>query len=296
MKTTSSWVRMMALALCLVMALALPGFTPSALADDEAEPANAAIQAIMETGDQKYIVLPQEESCLGEFKTRYVAHLDYDWVTPTLYKCKQIVKEQQKVCGPAIPVERISALRTGRQPMPWAYEGTKVRVVAEENDMSCILYLSSENKLRAGWVQSRFLVDEFPGQRLSIGSGSGTGTPSTREVKQSWSGKGFLNSLQNYTVLEEPVSNCTSFTMDYQLIQENTCRWGAIYGPRTVYVNDGSEWIEVGTFEYPQSGTVKVTVNLSRPTDICAFGTIANVSLPNTFRFRQVASDFVTAG
>ena len=290
MKKKSSWVRLLALVLCLVMTAAMG---PSAFAEDVV-PDNAAIEAIKETGDQKYIVLPQEESCLSSFKTMYVAHLDYDWLTPSLYKCPKIVKEQQKVCGPAIPVERISALRTGRQPMPWAYEGTKVTVVAEENDMSCILYLSSENELRAGWVQSRFLVDEFPGKRLSVGSGSVSGASNGREVKQSWSRKGFLNSQQNYTVLEEPVSNCTSFTMDYQLIQENTCRWGAIYGPRTVYVNDGSEWVEVGTFDYPESGTVKVTVNLPKPMDVHAFGTIANVSLPNTFRFRQVAADFVT--
>ena len=72
-------------------------------------------------------------------------------------------------CGPCIPVERVPKLKTGRLNMPWAYEGTKVTVVAEENDMSCILYLSSENVPRAGWVQTRFLVDEFPGQRLTVG-------------------------------------------------------------------------------------------------------------------------------
>ena len=294
MKQKSSLYRIMAMALCFV--LAMGGLAPAAFADEAAESSNPAIQAILETGDQKYIVLPQEESCLSEFKTMYVDRLSYDWCTLEKYKCTpKLAKEQQKTCGPAIPVERISALRTGRQPMPWAYEGTKVTVVAEENDMSCILYLSSENKLRAGWVQSRFLVNEFPGERLTVGSGSGGGSPSSREVKQSWSQKSFLGSQQNYTVLEEPVSNCTAFTMDYQLIQENTCKWGNIFGPRTVYVFDGSEWIEVGTFDYPEHGTVKVTVNLPKPTDVYAFGTIANVRQPNIFRFRQVASDFVAA-
>ena len=111
-----------------------------------------------------------------------------------------------------------------------------------------------------------------------------------------WSKKGFLDSLQNYSVLNETVENCVGFTLDYQLIAENTWMFDCVFGPRTVYVNDGTEWIQVGSFDYPTQGTVKVTVNLEEPTDIVAIGTIAQVGLPNTFLFRQYATDFQVVG
>ena len=180
--------------------------------------------------------------------------------------------------------------------MPWAYEGTKVTVLAEKDDMSFILYLSNENRQRAGWVQTRFLVDEFPGARLTVGEAKYTNTDTIQDVGMTWSKKGFLDSLQNYSVLNETVENCVGFTLDYQLIAENTWMFDCVFGPRTVYVNDGSEWIKVGSFDYPTQGTVKVTVNLEEPTDIVAIGTIAEVGLPNTFLFRQYATDFQVVG
>ena len=77
-----------------------------------------------------------------------------------------------------------------------------------------------------------------------------------------------MYSVQNYSVLNETVENCVGFTLDYQLIAENTWMFDCVYGPRTVYVNDGTEWIRVGTFDYPTQGTVKVTVNLTTPEDV----------------------------
>ena len=47
-------------------------------------------------------------------------------------------------------------------------------------------------------------------------------------------------------------------------------------------------------FEYPDLGTVRVRVNLDEPMKIAAIGTIADCKLPNTFFFRQIASDFAT--
>ena len=263
-------------------------------AEERGELEQPAIEAILETGAQRFIQLPDSASCLDTFETKYITKLEYDWWTATVIDDIDDLKEYQKACGPAVPVERVPQLRTGRRHMPWAYEGTEVTVVAKQDDMSCILYLSSDNTKQAGWVQNRFLVDEFPGRRISIGQKHDSEQTAVCDVEQSWSRKGFLNSQQNYTVLSKSISQCVGFTMDYQLISENTNNWNAIFGPRTVYVNDGSEWIKVGTFEYPEHGTVKVVVSLDQPTDIVAIGTIAEVSLPNTFRFRQFVTDFLT--
>ena len=97
-------------------------------------------------------------------------------------------------------------------------------------------------------------------------------------------------------MLSEEVKNCRGFTLEYQIIAENTSNWNSILGDRIIYVKSGDEWTEVGSFAYPTQGTVKVTVNLEEPTDIVAIGTIAEVGLPNTFLFRQYATDFQVVG
>ena len=107
-----------------------------------------------------------------------------------------------------------------------------------------------------------------------------------------WSRKAFLYTQQNYTVLEEPVENCIGFTLEYQLIKENTDKWERILGPRIIYVNDGEEWVEVGSFEYPEFGPVRVEINFEEPMTITAVGTIADCSHPNLFYFRQLACDY----
>ena len=226
--------------------------------------------------------MPKEESYLSEHKTLYVKKIPLDSLSlPVKY-----------VSGPAIPVERISELGTGRQQMPFAYVGTRVTVVAEENDMSCIVYRSSENKLRAGWVQSRFLVENFEGNQVTIGNPKFSNTRTVNGIDVTWSKKSWLNSQQNYSVLSQTVENCVGFTLDYQLIKENTPFLCSILGPRMIYVNNGEEWIPVGSFDYPELGTVKVTVNLDEPMDIVAVGTIADCGQPNIFWFRQYVENF----
>ena len=44
------------------------------------------------------------------------------------------------------------------------------------------------------------------------------------------------------------------------------------------------------------STLARTAVNLAVPTDIVAIGTIAEVGLPNTFLFRQYATDFQVVG
>ena len=115
------------------------------------------------------------------------------------------------------------------------------------------------------------------------------------DITVSWSKSSWLDTQQNYSVLSEKVENCHGFTLEYQIIKENTPYWDSILGPRTIYVRSGGEWIEVGSFDYSDFGAVQVRVWLDRPMDIDAVGTIAQCRQPNVFFFRQTVCEFMTA-
>ena len=239
---------------------------PTAFAEGGAQKGE---ELILATGDDKYIQLPDEESYLSEFKYMFSYHI---------------------YVGPCSPVEKYPKRFSGGK-MPYAYDGTKVLVIAEQNEMSCIIYRDSSNRTRAGWIWNTDLRETFPGVEHVIGDHK-DGSSVISEVPMEWSRKGFLGSQQNYCVLAEPVKDCIGFTLEYQLIKENTRVWQKVLGPRTIYVNNGEEWIDVGSFEYPVFGPVRIEVNLDEPMDITAIGTIADCSQPNLFYFRQYAFDY----
>ena len=269
--------------LCLLTAAV---FTVSAFAEaDNAAPADPAAEeaaqreaaerglaAIQETRFPEYLVLPKEESYLKEWKTGYA---------------------RKAFKAPCLRVERISQLKTGRQVMPYIYEGVEATVVAEENNMSCMIYRGNDNQLYAGWIQSIRLLDEFPGNIYTVGKEPDGEYTTRKDITVDWSKKSWLTTQQNYSVLSEEVKNCRGFTLEYQIIAENTSNWNSILGDRIIYVKSGDEWTEVGSFAYPDFGAVKIHVYLDKPMDIDAVGTIADCTQPNIFRFRQTAYDFL---
>ena len=91
----------------------------------------------------------------------------------------------------------------------------------------------------------------------------------------------------------EKVDNCVGFTLEYHLIAENIGLRDYVLGPRTVYVNNGEEWIAVGEFPYPALGAVRAEVYLPEPMDLVAVGTIADCHTPNIFDFRQTVKRFL---
>ena len=258
--------KMVSAILCAIMLLGVPAAAFSDSAD--AERGLAAIEA---TGWADTIVLPQEESYLSEWKTLYA---------------------RRAFKAPCLRVERISQLHTGRQVMPYLYEGTEVTAIAEENKMSCILYRGSDNELYAGWIQSIRLLEDFPGEQYTVGEKPDRELSFRDDLTVSWSKKSWLTTQQNYSVLSEPLENCVGFTLDYQIIAENTPNWDSILGPRKIYVKSGDTWTEVGEFPYSDFGAVRVQVWLEKPMDIDAVGTIAQCLRPDTFYFRQTATDF----
>ncbi len=250
----------------LILLISIPG---TVLADSEA--AERGLAAIQATGWADVLVLPKEESYLSEWKTLYA---------------------RKAFKAPCLRVERISELHTGRLVMPYLYEGVEVTVVAEENDMSCIIYRCNDNEQYAGWIQSIRLLDEFPGKQYTVGSEPSDKYMLRDDLTVSWSLRSWLTTQQNYSVLSEEVKNCLGFTLEYQLIDARTNNWDSILGPRKIYVKSGDTWTEVGSFAYPEFGAVKIQVWLPEPMDINAVGTIAQCSRPDTFYFRQTATDF----
>ena len=245
---------------------------PAAEEASQHEAAERGLAAIRETRFPELLVLPKEESYLQEWKIGYA---------------------RKAFKAPCLRVERISQLRTGRQVMPYIYEGVEATVVAEENNMSCMIYRGNDNRLYAGWIQSIRLLDEFPGNEYTVGKEPGGEYTVLKDITVDWSKRSWLTTQQNYSVLSEEVKNCRGFTLEYQIIAENTSNWASILGDRTIYVKSGDEWIEVGSFAYPDFGAVKIHVYLDKPTDINAVGTIADCTQPNIFRFRQTAYDFL---
>ena len=153
---------------------------PAAEEAAQHEAAERGLAAIQETRFPQYLVLPKEESYLREWKTCYA---------------------RKAFKAPSLRVERISRLQTGRQIMPYIYEGVEATVVAEENDMSCMIYRGNDNKLYAGWIQSIRLLDEFPGKIYTVGE-EPRGDYATRDdITVDWSKKSWLTTQQNYSVL-----------------------------------------------------------------------------------------------
>ena len=255
---------MLAFVLCLAAA------APVYAAEDSA--AERGLAAIKATQNWDYIVLPKEESYLDEWKTLYGRRA---WYAPSLY------------------VESMPLPNSGEPLRPNLFEGTRVTVVAEENDMSCILYQDVNYKTCAGWIQSIRLLEDFPGKCGDIGEPPEGEWETVSELEQRWSGCWLPYTEQPYTVLGETVENCVGFTLEYQIIDENTPLKWMLWGARSVCVSDGETWTPVGAFPYEENGTVRVQVWLPEPMDIQAFATVAHCHAPNIFDFRQTAHDFL---
>ena len=116
------------------------------------------------------------------------------------------------------------------------------------------------------------------------------------DVENAWSYGYLPGTEQPYTVLAEPVKDCVGFTLEYQLIAENTANKNLVWGPRSVWVSDGEKWSNAGVFDYPQNGVVRVQIWLPEMMDVSAVATVAHCDMPNLFDFRQLAQDFFTAG
>lgn len=257
--------------LCLLLVLCLLLPAAGAFADGGSAKARG-MEKLSTARNFDCIVLPRDDSWLEAWKTLYARKA---WYAPSLF------------------VETLPQTKSGVEPQGFLFEGTEVTVVAEENDMSCIVYRGEDYGLYTGWIASIRLLEQFPGPLYHLGAEREGAFTLRHEAPQRWSGEWLPGTEQMYTVLEEKIPGCVGFTFEYQLIAENTCLKQIVMGPRTLWVSDGETWTPLGVFPYAENGTVRVQVWLPAPMDLAAVATFAHCHAPNMFDFRQTAMDFL---
>lgn len=223
----------------------------------------SGMELIRQTGDQDEIVKPNYRSYFDVPETRYIdAPLNH-----SVYVYKGLDTDIDKP-------EATEYL------MPFAYEGLMVVEVAREQGMSCIIYRDRKFVQHAGWVETRYLTDLFPGREVIVGRNSIPGLAQEAPAL-TWSRDNFVGSAEKYAVLAEAVPNCVQMKLAYQVTDTDGAQFEDMLGTRTVYVNDGSGWIEASQFEYEDQGTVLVTVNLNEATRVAAIAVIASCNEPD---------------
>ena len=225
---------------------------------------------IRSTGDAGKITLPKQSCYLSAPEMMYVKaggkNSNYSYLTPW---------KDKKNLG------------------PYPYHGVRVLVVARMDGYSCIVFHDNLNKLHASWVDSRGLSAEYPGVEQTLGERRYFTGYEIADPEVVWSRDSFPGSKQKYTILSQAVRGVTQFTLDYHVIARNGAQTQAVLGDRTLYINDGTGWTELGTFAYPEIDATHVVVNLPRPTDLVAVATTAACDAPDTFKFRQSVLDVV---
>ena len=232
-----------------------------------------SVTDIIATGDDKVIQLPKAKSYLSSYQIMFInaprGNSVYMYKAPRADKSIRLIDD--------------------------GYHGVKVTVLANENGLSCVLFHTQSNKLRAAWINSANLSWDYPGNTQTIGyDRSGGRVTYVGDAEVSWSNDYFPHTSRNYTLLNTPVRNVSDFTLDSQVIERNGASTEAVLGPRDVYVNDGSGWVKVGSFSYNSLGCVHVVVYLDTPMTLAAVATVANCSQPNTFSCRQSVLDICT--
>lgn len=179
------------------------------------------------------------------------------------------------------------------------FHGSRVYVVAERNGLQCILYLTQKYEFKAAWISMDNLSSAYPGVTYSpdrLKSKAGTiGTYYYGDPGMKWSRFYFSGTKTYYTELDNPVKKCVEFILDYQVTARNGSKTEEVLGDVDIYVNDGSKWISMGTFDYDEIGPCHVRVTLDKPITIYAFATVSHCA-SKTFVFRQSIIDLICEG
>lgn len=171
------------------------------------------------------------------------------------------------------------------------YHGSRVFAVAEQDGFHCVVYYDQNNKLRAGWVASKHMSAGYTGSTQTVGRPCVEYAYDLGDIPVSWSKEYFVGTKRKYTLLSETAPECVQFVLDYHVIARNGAKTSEVLGPRTVYVNDGSGWTEVGSFRYDEIEALHVIVNLPEPMDVKAVATVASCKEPDKFLIRQCVLD-----
>ena len=232
----------------------------------------SGVDLIRSTGDQNVIKMPDTNSYLYVPEYMYIdAMQDH-----SVYVYKKTDGNKDNI-------------------MPFAYEGEKVVVVAVQGGMSCIVYYDEDFIMHAGWVYNGSLSYDYPGLTVTSGIPCRSQTYTTNDPQLSWARDGFVGTNQRYMIVDGETGNCVQFKLDYQVRNRGGANIADILGPRTIYVNDGGGWLEVGTFNFDTVQSYQVTVNLPEPMDVLAVAAIATCSGANRMTTREAIVDVLTA-
>ncbi len=236
--------------------------------DSSSRPGKPSSSDIMEATNANGIVMPKHDSYLSSYALMYV----------------NATKKNSVYTYPQ---------PSGKNKCPHnAYHGSRVVVLAEENGYGCVLFYTSGNKLRAGWIPMEYLSWDFPGKTVTIGDNrQNKKLTDPVDIAVAWSKDYFVGTKQKFSVLDEPVEKCVEFTLDYDILSVNGASEGELTGYRTIYVNDGTGWISVGGFDCGNLEPYHVVVYLSEPMTILAVATKADCAKPDGFTFRQAILD-----
>lgn len=204
---------------------------------------------VVAIGDGDRIKAPPADSYLAEYQTKYV----------------------NATKGNSIYVFKTPGSETSSETVE---HGAKVYVIAEKEPHSLVIFRTGENAPRSGWVSTRLLSYDYPGTIVSIGEDDGGNAINVGDPSTTWSGKMMEGTTCEYLSIDDPIRNCIGFTLEYR-VQYNG--YDNCSGTRNIYVNDGEEWKYVGCFDYENTKSFHVIVNLNVPITLCAVATPLSV-------------------
>ncbi len=163
---------------------------------------------------------------------------------------------------------------------PVVYHGSRVLVWAVENDFAFITYQTERFEMSMGWVNADHISSKPTSIQISFGSDKNYRSEnllSSPPPIQKWSKFNFVDSKTKYVEIHESETDVTdSFVaMDiyYKVISRNGVSDAS--GERNVYINDGSGWEYVGSFEVNKDlEAVCIRVNHDSPRAIRAYAII----------------------
>lgn len=177
----------------------------------------------------------------------------------------------------------------------YAYEGMKVYAVADSKAGThiCIVFSDQQFNYHTGWVSAKNLSYTYPGTIQTSGMPAEDIGLSVDDPVLSWSREPFVGTRQKFLFLDEPIENTISFQLEYQVTDRGGMLISDVLGIRTVYVNDGRGWVAVGAFSYPEIVANLITVNLPYQMDVKAIAVKSDCTAADVLTFRMMAFHFV---
>ena len=179
--------------------------------------------------------------------------------------------------------------------LAFAYHGSTFIALAEENGYVCGIFQTDQNQYCAAWVDSKNLLDYFPGEYILVNSPDSSKNYYYNIGEVKWSLTPFVGTNTKYPEIiynESTPKMLDGIGIEYQVISRN----GKVnvLGARDVYINDGQGWEYVTSFDLKDNDCpVRVTVHFDTPRQIKAVATVPQDRSIEGFIFRQSCPELI---